>query len=258
MLEIKRRPDEVSEPIALRTKRDAEGDHPIGLSRIGLRSWVEALSRLAARREWVLDLLGEKRSAGVLRGLAASDDPAAKRLALSQLDRLPEWLDLITGWLDEQAQEYLVLEALNGVSRLTGPYAQLALRTYLHREVQRAVRSHSPAEDLWTLSLRIARWAREWSSLRGIRLDLADPRSTLAIVPESLRGFSRRVQAAGRIESDLARLLQTWPDSAGAEPLPNEPIDWHRYRLSVARADVADLPPTVAGGPSGTAIPKAA
>ena len=165
MQEIECKPSGVVGPIGRRAKRDAGGERQGGLLEMGLRPWVEAISRLAARREWVLELLGERRSAAILRGLAASADPDDKRLALSQLDRLPEWLDLLTTWLDQPPEEHLVLEALSGVSRLTGPYAQLALRTYLHREAQRALADDSPADYLWDLSLRVARWSREWSSL---------------------------------------------------------------------------------------------
>ena len=225
-----------------------------------MRPWVEAMSRLAAGREWVLELLGERRSTAILRGLAASANLDDKRLALRQLDRLPEWLDLLTTWLGHQPEEHLVLEALNEVSRLTGPYTELALRTYLSEEVQRASCDDSPADYLWALAGRVARWSREWSSLRAIRLDLADPRFVMARVPESLRDLSRRIDVAGRVEErDLARLLEAWPDCTEAMPLlANEPALWRPSRVSVARTEGASLPPKVAAGPSGTKLPRAA
>jgi hypothetical protein len=223
------------------------------------KPWVQVMSRLAARREWVLELLGERRSTAILRRLAASPDPEDKRLALSQLDRLPEWLDLLTAWLGQQPEENLVLEALDDVSRLTGPYAQLAFRTYLSQRLQGALCGDSPADCVWALSLQVARWSRGWSSLSRLRLVLADPRSVLSRVPESLRGFSRWVETAGQVERDLARLVAAWPDSAGAARLPlDEPALWRPSRLSVARTHGASLPPTVATDPSGTKLPRAA
>jgi hypothetical protein len=245
-------------PIGRRTKREAGGERQRRPLDAALRPLVEAISRLAARREWILQLLGEERSAAILRGLAASADPDDTRLALSQLDRLPEWLDLLTTWLDQPQKEHLVLESLNGVSRLTGPYADLALRTYLHREAQRALRGDSPADYLWDLSLRVARWIGEWSSLGTIRLDPANPRFVLSGVPESLRGFARRIDSAGRVERDLNRLLQAWPDSAEVAPLPDEAAFWHRSRVGLPPADGASLPPKEAAGLSGAKMPRAA
>lgn len=255
---IRVRPSGSVGPAGRRKKRDAGYERQGGLLGVVPGPWVEAISRLAARRDGILDLLGERRSAAILRDLAASADPDDTRLALSQLDRLPEWLDLLTDWLDQPPQERLVLESLNGVSRLTGPYAELALRTYLHREAQRALRGDSPSDYLWAFSLRVARWVREWSSLGTIRLDPANPRVVLAGAPESLRGFARRIDAAGRVERDLDRLLQAWPDSAEAEGLPSEAALWHRSRAAHPSADGADLPPKAAAGHSDTKMPRAA
>lgn len=245
-------------PIGRRTKRDARGELQGGLLHVVLRPLVEATSRRAARRDWILDLLGEERSVAILRRLAASADPDDTRLALSQLDRLPEWLDLLTTWLDQPPQEHQVLESLSGVSRLTGPYAELALRTHLHREVQRALRDDSPADYLWDLSLRVDRWLNELGSLGTIRLDPANPRVVLAGAPESLRGFARRIDSAGRVERDLDRLLQTWPDSAEAEGLPSDATLWPRSRVGLPPADGATLPPKAAAGHSSTTMSKVA
>ena len=226
--------------------------------RVTLRSLVEATSRLAAGREGILELLGEERSTAILRGLARSADPEDRRLALSQLDRLPEWLDLLTTWLDQPPQEHLVLESLSGVSRLTGPYAELALRTYLHREVQRALRDNSPADYLWDLSLRATRWIDEWASLGAVRLDPGDPGIVLAGVPESLRGFARRIDSAGRVERDLERVLQAWLGSTEAEPPSSGESLLPRSRLGLSSVDGANSPPKAAAPHSSTTMSKVA
>jgi hypothetical protein len=245
-------------PIGRQRKRDAGGERHGGQLGTASSHLVEAISRLAARREVILDLLGEERSAAILRGLAASADPDDTRLALGQLDRLPEWLDLLTTWLDHWPQDQLVLESLSGVSRLTGPYAELALRTYLQRQVQRALQDNSPADSLWSLSLRVARWISQWSSLGRIRLDPANPGVVLAGVAESLRGFARRIDSAGQVERDLERLLQAWLGPAGAETWNGEATAWPRARVDLPTADDASLPPKVAAGHSGSTMSKAA
>lgn len=219
-------------------------------------SW--ATSRLAAEREGILDLLGEQRSIEILRRLATSSDPNDRRLALTQLDRLPEWLDLLMTWLDQPLQEPLVLDALNGVSRLTGPYTQLGLGAYLHREIQRSLREISPADSLWSLSLRVARWVRGWSALSTTRLVLTESRSVLAGVPEAFRDFSRRIEWAGRVEPDVARLLQAWPNAAEATPVPIEILLGRRSGAGASPVAGANVPPKVASGRTNTKLPKAA
>ena len=199
-----------------------------------MKRWALALAGVVAGQSWLLDLLGEKLAARVLRALAASPRAADRRLALAQLDRLPEWLDLLLAWLANPSDDDLVLTSLDGDSRLAGPYAQVALGTYLGQEVRRALQADLPADALWAISLRASRWLRKRPALGRLGLPWLDPQITLAVVPEALRDFARRIEAAGQVEGGVARVLETWPgppepSTVGVEAAP-------RLSSGVARA----------------------
>ena len=195
---------------------------------IWVRRWALAMAGVVAGQVWLLDLLGEKLAARVLRALAASPRAADRRLALAQLDRLPEWLDLLLAWLANPSDDDLVLTSLDGDSRLAGPYAQVALGTCLSQEVRRALQADSPADALWSLSLRASRWLRKRPALGRLSLPWLDPQTALAAVPEALREFARRIEAAGQVEGGVARVLETWPgppepSTVGLETAPRLP-----------------------------------
>lgn len=180
-----------------------------------MRLWTLALARLVASSPRLLDTIGERWATRVLRALAASPRAADRQLALGQLDRLPEWLDLLLAWLDDPADDDLILRSLDGDSRLAGPYAEVALGTYLNGQASAALSTGSPADGLWALSLRVARWLRKRPSLGRLRFQWTNPRATLGAAPEALRDFARAIEAAGEVEPALARALVAWPGPPG-------------------------------------------
>lgn len=185
-------------------------------------SWKQAIIRLVASWDWALDLVDERRAANLVRSLLGAED--RDRVAGTRhLDRLPEWLDLLTSWLDDPRSEALALSALADEPRLAGPYAQLALRSYLERQVRRALAGDAIPDDLWAIALRIDRWVREHPRLGAVHLAPPDPALNLTSAAGALRDLVRRLEAAKGDEREVRELLAAWPESPPAAPSGGAP-----------------------------------
>jgi hypothetical protein len=200
-------------------------------SRWALLGWILS-------RDWLFDLLGEKLTVRLLRaGLSAPADSPTFTLALGQIDRLPEWYDLLSRFVADPERERAALGALASAPRLVGPYTSTIVRDALQSRVRDALGAEAPAEALWQVSLDALRWARLAPGLAAVPLALPDRRTTILDCSARLRDLVREIASDGSISPSLNAALLAWPTALenGGEESPAAGRHTYRRAPSVGR-----------------------